>query len=134
MPIEHARYCMDTLGISVIASSTFMGCEAELEVPGDFPLVVENGATYNIGFTYVTGQGPSYTEFDLSWIVRDPEGNFYTNEAKPTGKITPEAPVQNVDLCDMKSGTVSGVVPTLSPDSDNPRIARLYQAVLRIVP
>jgi len=134
MPTAHARYCLDTIGISVIASSTLMGCEAEIEVPGDFPLEVANGAMYRIGFTYVTGQGPSYTGFDLSWLVRDPEGNFYTNEAKPTGKITPEAPVQNTDLCGMKSGMVAGIVPTLSPTTDNPRIARLYQAVLRILP
>ena len=51
----------------------------------DFPLTLEPGANYNIGFTYVSGLPPA-TGFDIEWIAI--LGNGLSSNARPPTLIT----------------------------------------------
>lgn len=74
------------------------GIDAEIMIPGNFPLELEPGADYLIGFSYVTGEEPA-TGFDIEWDTA----------TTPTATITPNAPEGSGGQ--IRSATVAGTLP-----------------------
>lgn len=95
-------FCTDSFSITVIGE----GLDADITISGEFPLSLEPGANYNIGYTYVTGQPPA-TAFDIEWDVT--LGNGQISSARPTATFSPAAPEGSGN--ERRNGTVTGTLP-----------------------
>lgn len=81
--------------------------DASITISGDFPLQLEPGANYNIGFTYVTGDEPPADDFDIDWTAV--LGNGQSSNAQPTATFSPERPDGSGAM--LRNGTVTGTLP-----------------------
>lgn len=81
--------------------------DASIDVPGDFPLTLEPGAAYIIGFTYITGSTPPADSFDVDWTAT--LGNGQTSTARPSVVIEPNSPEGSG--AGVRNGTIRGVLP-----------------------
>ena len=113
-------WCADNFSINVTGSVV----DADLTIPGDFPIRVEAGAMYFIGFTYVTG-APAATGWTLQWEIFDDDGNELMGESSPSSTIMPDVPIPE-NAPGLKNGSVRGTLPT-------PMGNRLYIATLTIL-
>ena len=120
MATVHDRYCLDDFTIEIMA-----GCDADITIPGDFPIVTTPNSNYFIGFTYITGDPPA-TGWHVQWTIRGDDTTEYPGDERPSVMITPEVPVEDDDLCGLKNGTIRGTVP-------EPEGNRLYRCTLSIL-
>lgn len=79
---------------------------ASISIPGDFPLILEPGSGYIIGFLYRSGTPPAHA-FDIE--VAATLGNGLPSNAVPTGTFDPPAPEGQGNV--LRSGTLSGTLP-----------------------
>lgn len=115
-----ASMCLDTFILRLVAS-----CDANITIPGSFPIILEPGSNYFIGFTYITGV-PAATGWHIGWTIESDDGVVYPDAERPSVTIVPEVPVKDNNLCGVKTGSIRGRVPTPSEN-------RQYNAIVRIL-
>ena len=115
MPNSH-----DTFVLRVILS-----IDANITIPGSFPIRTSPGAEYFIGFTYITGL-PAATGWHLQWTIVDDAGDTYPSESSPSVEITPRVPENIGNAAEVRNGSVRGTVP-------RPIGNRQYNAILTIL-
>ena len=120
MPTVATHYCLDDFTITIIAS-----CDANITIPGSFPIRIQPGSNYFIGFTYITGI-PHATGWHINWDIVDDDRGLHPDESSPSVTITPEVPGTTGNVCEVKSGSVRGNVPS-------PSANRQYNAILTIL-
>lgn len=114
-------YCLDSFMITVAGGAQ----DADITIPGEFPLSINPGANYFIGFTYVPGV-PAATGWRIAWEIFDADGNGpLQNESRPSVTFSPEVPDTDNPLM-IKNGTIRGTVP-------EPSTTRLYVADVTIL-
>ena len=111
-------YCSDDFTITVSGSA-----DADIHIPGDFPLDIAPGANYFIGFTYISGI-PAATGWRIAWEIFDSEFNSLPGEERPSVMISPEVPEAGDNPLSTKNGTIRGAVPT--PTSNRLYVADVY--------
>ena len=102
-----ASICMDTFLLRV----TGTGLNADITIPGSFPIRTTPGAGYFIGFTYITGE-PAATGWHIGWVVVDDNGDLRDGATLPTVTISPEVPDTDGDAAKLRNGHVRGNVPS----------------------
>ena len=117
-----ASICIDTFILRIIVQ-----IDANITIPGSFPLIVEPGSNYFIGFMYITGI-PAATGWHISWTIVDDDDTMFPEAERPSVMIAPEVPEQMGNLGEIRNGTVRGTVPTPSTNRQYNAIVRILQA------
>ena len=118
----HDSYCLDMFTIEIVST-----CDANITIPGSFPLILEPGANYFIGFTYITGI-PNATGWRVAWTLEDDAMNTYPDGERPSITFIPQVPDLTGNTCEMKNGSIRGTVPSPSTNRQYNAIVTILQA------